>query len=406
MTDSAPTPDPSLTFPPGFLVGASTAAHQIEGGNVNSTWWGFEHAPGSPVAEPSGDAADSYHRWEDDLDVVASLGLSAYRFSVEWARIEPEPGLVSRAALQHYRRIVEGLWDRGVEPVVTLHHFTEPRWFGRAGGWGGHEDAVARFATYVEALRPVLDGVRWVVTVNEPNMVAVMSAVRRMLKGETVPTDDLGPLPLPDADVTRALTDAHRAAVDVLHRDHDGMRVGWSVANQPSHARPGGEEKARRYEDTRSDAYLRASAGDDFVGVQVYTRTVFGPDGAVDVAPEEERTLTGWEVYPAALGEAVRRTRELVGEDVPILVTENGIATADDDQRIAYTTEALEGLRAAMDDGADVRGYLHWSLLDNYEWGSFTPTFGLVAWDPATFDRHPKPSAHWLGTLARRTTQP
>ncbi len=402
--DPTPAPDPSLTFPPGFLVGASTAAHQIEGGNVNSTWWGFEHGPGSPVSEPSGDAADSYHRWEDDLDVVASLGLTAYRFSVEWARIEPEPGMVSKAALQHYRRIVEGLWDRGVEPVVTIHHFTEPRWFGRAGGWAGNEEAAARFTTYVEALRPVLDGVGWVVTINEPNMVAVMSAVRRMLRGEAVPTDDLGPLPLPDATATQALTDAHRAAVDVLHRDHEGMRVGWSVANQVSHAQAGGEDNARRYEDTRSDAYLRVSTEDDFVGVQTYTRTVFGPDGAVEVAPEEERTLTGWEVYPAALGESVRRTREVVGDGVPILVTENGIATADDTQRIAYTTAALEGLKGAMEDGADVRGYLHWSLLDNYEWGSFTPTFGLVGWDPDTFDRHPKPSAHWLGALARRVT--
>ena len=390
-------------FPPGFLIGASTAAHQIEGGNVNSTWWGFEHAEGSPVAEPSGDAADSYHRWRDDIDVLAEVGLDAYRFSVEWARVEPEPGLVSRAALAHYRRIVDGLLERGIEPVVTLHHFTEPRWFGRAGGWADADGAVDRFVAYVEALRPVLEGVRWVVTINEPNMVAIMAAVVRGVAGKDVATDDLGPLPLPDAATRSVLTEAHRRAREALARDHDGMRVGWSVANQVVQSVPGGEDAADRFRETREDAFLRVAVDDDFVGVQSYTRTVFGPEGVVRDDPEETRTLTGWEDYPATLGEAVRHTRAVVGDDVPMLVTENGIATADDERRIAYTAEALEGLRAAMDDGADVRGYLHWSLLDNYEWGSFRPTFGLVGWDPETFDRHPKPSAHWLGGLARRT---
>ncbi len=389
-------------FPPDFLVGASTSAHQIEGGNVNSTWWALEHRPGSPVSEPSGDAADGYHRWEDDLDLIADLGLSAYRFSVEWARIEPEPGFVSRAALQHYRRIVEGLRARDVEPVVTLHHFTDPRWFARKGGWSAGSEAVDRFASYVHALQPVLDGVEWVVTINEPNMVAIMASVARALRGEEAASDGLGPLPMPDTDVGDVLADAHRAARDVLHHLDGDLRVGWSVANQVVQSVPGGEEAAATYRETREDRYLRVSAVDDFVGVQSYTRTVFGPDGPVRDDPEDTRTLTGWEHHPAALGEAVRHTREVVGDAVPILVTENGIATDDDARRIAYTADALAGLRAAMDDGADVRGYLHWSLLDNYEWGSFHATFGLVGWDPDTFDRSPKPSAWWLGDLARR----
>lgn len=349
------------------------------------------------------DAADSYHRWADDVDVLADLGLTAYRFSVEWARVEPEPGVVSRAALQHYRRIVDALVDRGIEPVVTLHHFTEPRWFARAGGWAGAPDATERFAAYVAALAPVLEGVGWAVTINEPNIAAVMAAVIRAMRGETVAGDGLGPLPLPHEPTTRAFVDAHRAARDVLHDRHPDMQVGWSVATQVVQALPGGEAAADAFRETREDVYLRVSAEDDFVGVQSYSRTVFGPDGTVRDDPEETRTINGWEYYPETLGEAVRHTRDVVGPDVAILVTENGIATADDDRRIAYTATALEGLRAAMDDGVDVRGYLHWSLLDNYEWGSYTPTFGLVAWDPETFDRHPKPSARWLGDLARRT---
>jgi beta-glucosidase len=400
------------SFPTDFLVGASTAAHQVEGGNVNSTWWTYEHTPGTPLKEPSGDAADSYHRWEDDLDIVADLGLDAYRFSIEWARVEPEPGLISQATLLHYGRMIDGCRRRGIEPIVTLHHFTEPRWFGRAGGWTA-TGAVDRFAAYVTALRPILEPVRWVVTINEPNMVAIMTRVARWLgaaaaqdggRAADAPTDDPGgPLPVPDPATRDALTAAHRMASDVLHDNHPEMRVGWSIANQVVQSVPGGEAAADAYRESREDLYLRVSRDDDFVGVQTYTRVVFGPDGPVRDDPQDERTLMGWEYYPEALGDAVRHTRAIVGER-PILVTENGIATADDDRRIAYTAAALDGLQAAIADGADVRGYLHWSLLDNYEWGSYQPTFGLVSWDPDTFERTPKPSAHWLGAMARRRT--
>ena len=124
----------SETFPDGFLWGTATAAHQVEGGNVNNDHWELEHAPHSPFVEPSGDACDSWHRWEDDLDLVAGAGLDTYRFSLEWSRIEPEEGEVSRAALDHYRRIVDGCRDRGLAPIVTLVHFTMPRWMLHDGG--------------------------------------------------------------------------------------------------------------------------------------------------------------------------------------------------------------------------------------------------------------------------------
>src|SRR6202035_1373581 len=126
-------------FPSDFLFGAATAAHQIEGGNVNSDWWEFEHHPDSGVRDVSGDACDSWHRWGEDLDLVASLGLNAYRFSVEWARVEPEPGEYSIAALDHYLRVAEGCRARGLVPVVTLHHFTLPRWMARRGGFESPE---------------------------------------------------------------------------------------------------------------------------------------------------------------------------------------------------------------------------------------------------------------------------
>ena len=146
--------------------------------------------------------------------------------------------------------------------------------------------------------------------------------------------------------------------------------------------------------------YLEASRGDDFVGVQSYTSQPIDENGPIPHPEHPDNTIMGWGYRPDALGIAVRHTREVVG-DVPIVVTENGIATGDDERRIAYTRSALEGLGDAIDDGADVRGYLHWSLLDNFEWGRWAPTFGLIAVDRETFERRPKPSLAWLGSVAR-----
>ncbi|QKG21764.1 glycoside hydrolase family 1 protein [Actinomadura verrucosospora] len=388
-------PADAYALPAGFLMGASTAAHQIEGGNTASDWWAFEHASGTRVREPSGDAADSYHRWREDMDLLAGLGFNAYRFSVEWARIEPARGEVSHAALAHYRRMVEGARERGLEPVVTLHHFTSPLWFAKAGGFAA-PDAADLFARYVETVAPILDGpVRHTVTINEPNMLALMQAIRR------APDSDYTRI-APDEAVSEGLIAAHHAARDVLHRLLPGVRAGWTIANQVYQpAGPGDEDACRAHAWPREDRFIEAARGDDWIGVQSYSRTRVAEDGPLPVPDDAEKTITGWEYYPEALGEAVRHTAAIVGPSVPIIVTENGIATADDARRIDYTTGALAALAAAMRDGVDVRGYLHWSALDNYEWGSYEPTFGLIGVDRTTFARTPKPSAAWLGGLAR-----
>jgi beta-glucosidase len=391
------------SLPDGFLFGASTAPHQIEGNNLNSDWWALEHAPETFVAEPSLDAADSYHRWREDMDLLADLGFNAYRFGIEWARIEPAPGQFSRALIAHYREMVDGALERGLRPVVTLQHFTVPRWFAERGGWLA-EDSAELFARYVSATAPIIaNGVSHVVTINEPNILALMAL--RTSQTEDVPIGGAG-LPEPHAPSSQALIAAHRAAVPAVKAVNPDIAVGWTVANQVYQPLPGAEEAAAAYTWPREDVFLVESRSDDFVGVQSYTRTRISPEGPLPVPEGAETTLTGWEYYPAALGEAVRHTAEVVGPDVAILVTENGIATDDDERRIAYTTGALQGLGAAMADGIDVRGYLHWSALDNYEWGSYRPTFGLIGWDPETFERRPKPSARWLGSLARRGALP
>ena len=407
------------TFPDGFLWGASTAPHQIEGNNVNSDFWANEGRV--PGMEHSGDAVDSYHRYPEDMRLAAEAGLTSYRFGIEWARIEPRPGHFSRAELAHYRRMIDTAWSVGLTPVVTLHHFTNPRWFSEEGGWLG-ERAVERFRNYVEAVTPILVGVPWVVTMNEPNMLAMMTGMARTmsdpeaaaewqsptLEGESSHAETLQSvrpkLPAPDIEIGRVFIEAHHAVRDLV-RERTGAKVGWTVANRAFRARQGGEEKLRELSYIWEDLYLEAARGDDFIGVQSYSTIWVDADGPEAHTPAPDDTLVGTPFRPEALGIAARHTWEVTG-GVPILVTENGIATADDTQRIRYTDGALRGLAAAMADGIDVRGYLHWSLLDNFEWGHWEPTFGLIHADRETFERTPKPSLAWLGGVARANGLP
>ncbi|WP_435113479.1 glycoside hydrolase family 1 protein [Nocardiopsis synnemataformans] len=396
-----------MTAPqPTFLWGASTAPHQIEGNNVNSDWWLYEQR--MPHFTTSGDAVDSYHRYEEDMRLLADAGLNAYRFGIEWARVEPLPGVFSVAELAHYRRMIDTALRLGLTPVVTLHHFSSPRWFIEEGGWLG-ETAIERFTAYVTRVCDILDGVEWVCTINEPNMFAFMIYMAGAINADAVPEMDTPTvqredgfvLPRPTAEATARLIEAHHTARAVV-RERTGAAVGWTVANLALYATDPTHESALLEErHAREDIFLEAARGDDFIGVQAYTTQAVDENGPVPHPPHPDNTLVGTAYRPDALGIAARHTWELT-QGVPILVTENGIATDDDTRRIAYTSEALTHLFAAADDGVDVRGYLHWSALDNFEWGHWEPTFGLIAVDRTTFTRTPKPSLAWLADVARR----
>jgi beta-glucosidase len=292
---------------------------------------------------------------------------------------------------------VLGALARGLRPMVTLHHFTHPLWFHRRGGWTA-EGAVGLFARYVRTVAPLLADVRHVCTINEPNLLAVLPALLdgRAAFGESG-------LPAPDPATADALVLAHHAARAELRTHAPLALVGWTVACQSFEAEPGAEPVCAEVAYSRETQFLEVSRDDDWVGVQSYTRNRVGVRGILPPPADAPLTLTGWEVYPAALGAAVRTAAAVSG--VPVIVTENGIATADDEQRIAYTAAALDALNDAMADGVDVRGYFHWSLLDNYEWGRWAPTFGLIAVDRTTFVRTAKPSLSWLGTHAPRPTE-
>jgi beta-glucosidase len=382
------------TFPDGFLWGTATAAHQIEGGNVNNDWWDWEHFPGSGCAESSGDACDSLHRWPDDVELVAAMGLGAYRFSLEWSRIEPAEGEFSVSALDHYRRICAACRERGIDPVVTFHHFTTPRWLCARGGWEAN-DASEVFARFVSRATARLgDLLGWACTINEINLIGVMGYAL----GSSPPgvKDDFAR----HLAVNDTMARAHRLAVDALRSGPGDFPVGLTLSMDEMVAEPGGEEVLAAAQEILEDRFLRATEGDDFIGVQCYSRVHFGPEGQAPNEVGVPLTQMGYEYWPQGVEHCARRAAAVSG--LPVLLTESGIATNDDAERIRYISEVLRGVRRALDDGVDIRGYFVWSLIDNFEWSlGFTPKFGLHSVDPETFSRQAKPSASWYGAVAR-----
>ncbi len=385
---------PTTTFPDGFVWGTATAAHQIEGGNVNNDWWAFEHDPASGCVDVSGDACDSYHRFPEDIALVKSLGFTSYRFSLEWSRIEPEEGEFSRVALEHYRRMLATCHEHGLLPVVTYHHFTHPRWLAAAGTWEALH-APDRFARYCErATEHLGDLIGMAGTLNEPNVVATMGWRHGIFPPRVRDRVRRGV-------VNEALVAAHRKGVDAIRSGPGDFPVGLTLSMTDYQLQPGGEEWLERIRRPNEDVFLEATAGDDFVGVQTYTRDRIGPDGSLGPETGVRTTQMGYEFWPDALGGTIRRAWEMTG-GLPVYVTENGIGTAQDDQRIEYVTGALRGLAGCLAEGIDVRGYFYWSLLDNFEWVlGYGPTFGIVSVDRETFERRPKPSAAWLGSVAK-----
>jgi beta-glucosidase len=390
---------PETSFPEGFFWGTATAAHQVEGNNINNDWWEWEHAPGTPCAEPSGDCCDHYHLYPQDIKMIASLGLQSYRFSVEWSRIEPREGEFSTAAILHYKRMVESCRENGIAAVPTLHHFTTPTWVAREGGWENPRTADL-FARYCEQVVKVIgdDVERWC-TINEPNMVSTIG----YLIGQFPPGKQ-------DRDarnrVNEVFCDAHRKSREVL-KSHSTRPVGLTLAMAEFQVVGDGDDlvraEANRQKgwDGLETPFLEVARGDDFFGVQTYTRERYNHKGRMKPDSDAQLTIMGYEYYPQALEATLRRAWEETG-GVPIVVTENGIAVVNDQERIAYVTDALQCVLRCLADGIDIRGYMYWSLLDNFEWAyGYGPTFGLVAVDRDTQERSVKPSGHWLGEVAR-----
>ena len=404
------------TFPDGFFFGVSTAGHQNEGGNTSSDTWFLEHTSPTIFREPSGVACGSWERWEEDLDLVAAMGLSAFRFSVEWARVEPEEGVVDQAALDHYDALVDGCVARGLAPIVTYNHFTSPHWFAKRAGWldPAAPDLFARQCERVT--RRLGDRMAYAVTFNEPDLPHMLSwvdlppqvreleratlaaasaeaGVERYRAANVMLPEDFDP-------IGDGMTEGHRAARAAITSVRGDLPVGLSLAliddvvvgDDPSVR---DRKRAEVY-----DRWLELAREDDFVGVQNYERRFYDGDGEVSGPTAGPRNAMGSGVEPESLAATVRYAHERTG--VPVIVTEHGIATSDDGQRAAFLEPSLSALLDVVEDGVPVLGYCHWTLLDNFEWiFGYGMQLGLHSVDRETLERTAKPSAGAYGAIAR-----
>jgi len=423
---------PLRVFPAGFVWGTATSAHQVEGGNRLNDWWRFEREPGV-IADGtvSGDACRHFERFDEDFALAAADGHTAHRLSLEWSRIEPDRDRIDPAAVAHYHDVFASLRRYRLAPVVTLHHFTNPLWIADQGGWE-NRDTIERFAGFVRFCAREYGGeVDWWCTVNEPEVYAF----RAYSEGRWPPArrDDSAALA-----VMANLLEAHGRAYRVLRdedtRDADGdgraAVIGFAKAWVPLEPLrpwfPPDRLRAHLEDRVFNRAVARAAVtGEialgipgargvrrrvpelerslDFLGINHYTRwkvRAFGHEAHVTPAGAPVTDL-GWEIHPAGFEEALLRAAAL---GIPLLVTENGFADHRDSFRPRALIEYLLHMGAAMERGAQVLGYLHWSLLDNFEWAEgFRPRFGLYAVD---FDRNDRPrtrrpSADLYGRIAR-----
>jgi beta-glucosidase len=416
-----------LVFPAGFMWGTALSAYQTEGGNSNSDWWEWELRPGTPCKEPSGTAIDAYNRYGHDIALVAGLGFNTYRFSVEWARIEPSEGVFDERELEHYRRMVDAMRKSKLTPIATLNHFTLPIWLAKKGGWLA-DATPALFERYVRRVVEAFgDSVDWYNPLNEAGVVAFGGYMGAL----GFPPGTRGVANWKRA--ARGLIAGHSRARAAIKELRPNAQVGQTISMTEWESNAGGRaamEYARRMSE---DIYLEASADDDYVGVNTYSRVrlemprlagllakgalAVGPieglvlartvaaqkkDGfTVDPRPNIRRTQMGYEFRPQAIAATVRRVAEMFPGKA-ILVSEHGVATLDDAERIEFITEGLKALHPLIGQGIPLRGYIHWSAFDNFEWDvGYSMKFGLIAVDRETQERHPRPSARFLGKVSR-----
>lgn len=408
------------TFSPHFLWGAATSAHQVEGGTHNNwsvwerdnakalaaraiylngelpSWSRIEKLATSPANYISGRAVDHYARYEADFDLLGELNMNAFRFSIEWSRIEPEEGVWNAEAIAHYKAYIEALHARGIEPVMTLFHFTLPVWFAERGGFAKRRN-IKYFVRYTEKVMEELSThVRYVITINEPNIYAE----RSYYSGAWPPNVQSKWTAFR---VMNHLISAHNQAAKVIHRLKPRTKV--SVAYHTSYIYAGDDAwlsqlSAACMQYVHDDYFLkRVRRHCDFLGVNYYRS--YRVYGYRIHNPEIEVSDMGWELAPENIEHALVRLHDKY--KLPILITENGLADERDAQRQAWIEATLRAMVAAQREGVELLGYLHWSLLDNIELDSGRwPRFGLAAVNYVTMERTLRPSALWFGKVIKK----
>jgi beta-glucosidase len=404
-------------FPDGFLWGTASAAHQVEGDDRNCDWWEFEQQPGRiKGGDTSAVACDHYHRYREDFKLLRELNQNAHRLSIEWSRIEPTEGEFDSRQIRHYRDVLGDLREQGIEPMVTLHHFTSPLWFTRKGGWANREASRA-FLPYVTRMADELgDLVGMWCTINEPNIYAANG----WIAGEFPPAHrgDLGGF----YSVISNMRNAHELAYAAIKRRRPDTPVGLSHHKflfLPASNRLPDQWAARTAQFTVdrwpvAPGRLRrvVEATSDYIGIAHYWAQMcaFDPTRPRDQfirrfnVPGAQLTDMGWSADPVWMR---RVLNELKGLGKPVYITENGLAAGDDVRRQHYIPDVLENVRLAIADGVDVRGYFHWTNMDNFEWArGYSAQFGLIEVDRKTLERTIKPSGRLYGRIAAANALP
>jgi len=391
-----------MRFPKDFLWGAATAAYQVEGGNIHADWWRWEKEAGK---ENSGQACRHYGLYESDFELAKGLGHNAHRLSIEWSRMEPEEGQFSEEVLRHYVDVILALRARKIEPVVTLHHFTNPVWLADSGGWE-NKKAVSSFVRYAEfVVRALAKHVRYWITINEPTIYFSHAYL-------------LGVWPPQKKSIWRAktvkdrLTEAHLQTYCLIHKIYKESNLSSPLVSIAQHMQafvPCTPTFRNKFAASLRhgwfnlgliDTFVRHKAL-DFIGLNYYSRQLVEVEKwgvrnlAMDVCknnhhPVKKNSL-GWDIYPEGLCDLLLKLKKY---NLPVMITENGICTSDDALRWEYIAGHLRSVHKAIGQGVPVTGYLYWSLLDNFEWDKgFGPRFGLIDINYETQQRTVRESA-------------
>jgi beta-glucosidase len=399
-----------IKFPQNFLWGAATSAYQVEGNNINSDWWEWEEKTGR---EKSGPACRHYEFYEQDFELAKSLNHNSHRLSIEWSRIEPEEGKFSQEALKHYIEVILALRSRNIEPIVTLHHFTNPIWFSKSGGWENRR-SVTRFLRYCDLLtRSLAKYVHYWITINEPNVYISHAYIMGIWPPEAKSH-------LKARVVQDNLVLAHIKVFGLIHKIYKELNLAKpsiSIAQNMMAFVPCTPNLKNRFAAYLRDRWYNFAFLDrimqqktlDFIGLNYYSRQLVEvrkwgiANLAMDVCknnhhPVKKNSL-GWDIYPEGLYEILLKLKKY---SLPVIITENGICTQDDLLRWEYIYNHLKNIHLAMQKGVCVTGYLYWSLMDNFEWDKgFGPRFGLIDIDYNTYKRSIRESARQFSQVCK-----
>ena len=385
-----------MKFPSDFIWGTATSAYQVEGNSTNTDWWEWEHnkkrGQKYPL-EPSGIACDSYNRYEEDFDLCKKLANNAVRLSVEWARIEPQPGKFDQRELDHYKKVLTAAHERGLKTFVTLHHFTNPLWFSKKGGWINLK-APWYFARYAKVcakeLGPLTDAF---LTINEPQCYALMGYTIGMW-----PPQKINPVYSLICQIN--FMRSHNKAYDAI-KSVNNYTVGlvknivwWETYDKNPHFWDRWAAKFLYY--LNSDFFIYPILKNlDILGLNYYFTNQVKNLKAVH--PTGIVSNLNWWVNPEGLRDVLLYLKKY---KVPVYITENGLADSDDKIRKSFIKAMLIACQEAMQQGAQLEGYFHWSLIDNFEWHEgYWPKFGLVAIDRKTLERKPRKSFYYYAEI-------